>query len=99
MPDDPGRGRQTAIAAVSWGEARIDRFWIGPEGDLLHAVFDGAGWLETESLGGDLDPSAGAAASSWSAVRIDVWAVGTDGRTWHRFWDGSRWVEWEQLEG
>ena len=36
------------VAAVSWGPGRIDRFWIGPAGDLLHAAFVDGAWLPTE---------------------------------------------------
>jgi len=74
-------------------------FAVFADGELWNRYWDGESWHPWESLGGTLDPAAGAAASSWSADRIDVWATGQDGRTWHRFWDGARWVDWEQLEG
>jgi hypothetical protein len=75
-------------------------FAVFSDGELWNRYWDGASWHGWESLGGELDGSAGTpAASSWGADRIDVWARGRDGRIWHRFWDGSSWVEWEQLPG
>ena len=83
---------------TAWAENQLQVFCVFPDGELWNRYWDGASWHPWESLGGSLEPSAGAAASSWSADRIDVWAIGTDGRTWHRFWDGGRWVDWEQLD-
>jgi len=84
---------------TAWGVDQLEVFVVFPDGQLWDRYWDGASWHDWESLGGELDPEAGAAASSWSSRRLDVWATGRDGRTWHRFWDGSRWVDWEQLEG
>jgi hypothetical protein len=85
------------IAAVSWGEDRIDRFWVGPEGDLLHAAFDGARWLETESLGGT--PASTPGVTAWAIDELQVFAVFPDGELWNRYWDGARWHAWESLGG
>jgi hypothetical protein len=85
------------IAAVSWGEGRIDRFWIGPDGDLRHAaVVDGA-WLETESLGGT--PASAPAVTAWAVDQMEVFAVFPDGQLWNRYWDGVSWHAWESLGG
>ena len=85
------------VAAVSWGEGRIDRFWIGPEGDLLHAAFAGGSWLPTESLGGSLAGTPGVTA--WAVDQLEVFAVFPDGELWNRFWDGASWHAWESLGG
>jgi hypothetical protein len=91
---DPSRG---GVAAVSWGAGRIDRFWVGPDGDLLHAAFDGDGWLETESLGGA--PASTPGVTAWDVDQLQVFAVFPDGELWNRYWDGSSWHAWESLGG
>ena len=92
------------VSAVSWAPGRIDLFWVGADGGLVHRVrdgqlwnryWDGVSWHDWETLGGELTGTP--AASSWAADRIDVWAPGLDGTIWHRWWDGTRWVEWERL--
>ena len=85
------------IAAVSWGEGRIDRFWIGPDGDLLHAAFDGDRWLEAESLGGS--PASVPGVTAWAVDQLQVFAVFADGELWNRYWDGTSWHPWESLGG
>jgi hypothetical protein len=85
------------IAAVSWGEGRIDRFWVGPNGDLLHAIFAGDAWGPTESLGGSLIGTPGVTA--WAVDRMEVFAVFADGALWNRYWDGTSWHDWESLGG
>ena len=85
------------VAAVSWGEGRIDRFWVGPEGDLLHAAFDGERWLETESLGGT--PASTPGATAWEVDQLQVFAVVPDGQLWNRYWDGTSWHGWESMGG
>jgi sialidase-1 len=87
-----------APGATSWAPNEIEVFAVFPDGQLYNRYWDGTSWHGWEPMGGELEPTAGAAASSWSADRIDVWAVGRDGRIWHRVWDGARWVDWEQLE-
>jgi hypothetical protein len=84
--------------ATAWAVDQLQVFAVFPDGELWNRYWDGVAWHAWESLGGSLEPAAGAAASSSSADRIDVWATGRDGRIWHRFWDGNRWVEWEQLD-
>jgi hypothetical protein len=32
------------LCAVSWGEGRIDLFWIGDDGGLWHRWWSPAGW-------------------------------------------------------
>src|SRR5436305_14786376 len=83
------RSRTHGVAAVSWGPGRIDRFWVGPDGDLLHAAFDGTAWGATESLGGNLLGTPGATA--WAVDQLEVFAVHADGQLWNRYWDGSSW--------
>ncbi|HEX3428333.1 MAG TPA: hypothetical protein VHS36_05965, partial [Candidatus Limnocylindrales bacterium] len=61
------------VAATSWGEGRIDLFWIGPEGDLLHRASVGGTWRETESLGGRPAPTPGVTA--WAVDQMQVFAV------------------------
>ena len=84
----PSRG----VAAVSWGPDRIDRFWIGPAGDLAHAAFVDGAWQPTESLGGSPVGTVGVAA--WAVDRMEVFAVFPAGELWNRFWDGESWHPW-----
>ena len=85
-------------AVTAWGVDQMEVFAVFPNGELWDRYWDGASWHDWESLGGDLDGSAGApAASSWAEDRIDVWARGRAGNIWHRWWNGDRWVDWEVL--
>ena len=34
----------SGTAAVSWGQGRIDLFWVGPDDGLLHRAFDDDRW-------------------------------------------------------
>ena len=75
----------------------MEVFAVMDDGELWNRYWDGAGWHEWESLGGELETGVTPSASSWGADRLDVFARGRDGATWHRWWDGTRWVPWEQL--
>jgi sialidase-1 len=81
---------------TAWDVDRMEVFAVFGDGELWDRYWDGESWHPWESLGGELDPSAGCAASSWGPDRLDVFAHGRDGRTWHRWWDGARWVDWER---
>ena len=41
------------LAAVSWGEGRLDLFWIGDDGALWHRAWSAGRWLADERLGGE----------------------------------------------
>ena len=85
------------LAAVSWGPGRIDRFWIGREGDLLHQAFDRGTWGAVESLGGQ--PVSTPGVTAWAVDELEVFCVFPDGQLWDRYWDGVSWHAWESLGG
>src|SRR5689334_3606185 len=62
-------------ALASWGPGRLDLFYVGPAGSLLHRSFQNA-WSDEEDLGGHLTSSP--AAVSWGSDHIDVFARGVD---------------------
>ena len=84
-------------AAVSWGEDRIDLFWVGADRTLTHRSFHDGAWDEPESLGGTL--ASAPAATAWAADQLQVFAVFPDGALWNRYWDGASWHGWESLGG
>ena len=57
-------------AAVSWGPDRIDLFWVGQDGALMHRVREGDGWLEAESLGGTVVSAP--AVTAWAERVLDL---------------------------
>jgi len=57
-------------AAVSWGEGRIDLFWIDPDRSLAHRSFADEAWSDPESLGGSL--ASAPAATAWAADQLQV---------------------------
>lgn len=85
------------IAAVSWGAGRIDRFWIGPDGDVMHAAFQDGAWAAPESLGGTVVGTPGVTA--WGVDEMEIFAVFPEGDLRNRYWDGSSWHDWESLGG
>ena len=76
------------LAAVSWGEGRIDLFWRGDDRALWHRWWDGTAWSDSESLGGVL--ASGPAVTAWAVDRLEVFAVFDDGQLWDRYWDGAQ---------
>ena len=87
----------TGVAAVSWEPGRIDRFWIGAEGDLRHQAFDRGAWGKVESLGGE--PRGTPGVTAWAVDQLEVFCVFPDGQLWDRYWDGVSWHAWESLGG
>jgi hypothetical protein len=85
------------VAAVSWGESRIDRFWVSPDGELHHAAYEDGSWLPEESLGGSI--VATPAVTAWGVDQLEVFAVFPDGELRNRYWDGTSWHDWESLGG
>jgi len=87
-----------AVAAVSWGEGRLDLFWVDAERALRHRAWNAAtGWLPEESLGGTL--ASGPAVTAWAVGQMEVFAIFDDGELWDRYWDGMAWHPWESLGG
>ena len=86
-----------SIAAVSWGEGRIDVFWVDFDGALIHRASQDGNWTEPESLGGTLASSP--AATAWGVDELQVFAIFPDGQLWNRYWDGMSWHPWETLGG
>jgi hypothetical protein len=86
------------LTAVSWGNGRLDLFWVGPERELMHRWWQAdSGWSADESLGGEL--AAPPAVTSWTENEMEVFAVLGDGQLWNRYWDGTAWHKWESLGG
>jgi len=92
-----GLPRPRGVAAVSWGEGRIDRFWVSPDGDVRHAVYADGSWSPEESLGGSIVGAP--AVTAWGVDQMEVFAVFPDGDLRDRYWDGTSWHEWESLGG
>jgi hypothetical protein len=86
-----------AVASVSWGVGRIDLFWRGEDGGLVHRAFTDGAWAKEESLGGTL--ASPPVATAWATDQLEVFAVFPDGQLWDRYWDGTSWHAWESLGG
>ena len=86
-----------ATAAVSWGEGRIDLFWVDSESALAHAAFFEEAWTAPESLGGTL--ASGPAVTARAVDQMQVFAIFPDHQLWNRYWDGTSWHDWESLGG
>ena len=86
-----------AIAAVSWGEGRIDLFRVDADRALVHQAYRDGAWDAPESLGGTL--ASPPAATAWARDQLQVFAIFPDGQLWNRYWDGVSWHPWETLGG
>lgn len=85
------------VAAVARSGGRLDRFWPGPDRQLLHATFKAGAWSEPEDLGGRL--ASVPAVAAWGDEPMEVFAIFEDGQLWDRYWDGTSWHPWESLGG
>jgi sialidase-1 len=88
------------LIAVSWGQDRIDLFWVGTDRALMHRSWnarEGGVWSADESLGGTLDSDP--TVTAWDVDQMEVFAIFPDGQLWNRYWDGISWHEWESLGG
>ena len=85
------------VAAVSWGDGRIDLFWRDDADALWHRSFERGAWAAAEDLGGTL--ASGPAVTAWAVNQMEVFAVFPDGTLWNRYWDGAAWHPWESLGG
>jgi hypothetical protein len=85
------------VAAVARPGGRLDRFWIGLDGGLRHATFQGGSWTDPEDLGGQ--PTSPPAVAAWGDETMEIFAIFPDGQLWDRYWDGQAWHPWESLEG
>ena len=54
------------VSAVSWAPGRIDLFWVGEDGGLVHRVREGDAWLPLAV--GDLPFETVARADAWLLV-------------------------------
>src|SRR5438876_630854 len=99
VPNVP-RGFSSGVAAVSWGQNRLDVFYVGKDHGIYHKWWDGA-WKPNE----DGEKIAGSyAISKVSAVtvgpgRLDVFYVGEDHALYHVPWNGNTWGHSERLGG
>ena len=85
------------LSAVSWGEGRLDLFWIGSDGALWHRASSNGRWLADERLGGE--PASTPAVVSWAANEMQVFVVSQDGQLWNIYWDGKAWHHWVEMGG
>jgi hypothetical protein len=85
------------LTAVSWGDGRIDLFWIGDDGAVWHRRWTPAGWSEAESIGGQ--PASKPAVVSWAANEMQLFVVARDGHLWNIYWDGAAWHHWVDMGG
>ncbi len=82
-------------SACSWSAMRLDVFARGPDGDLVHAWWNGEDWSSFESLGlpsagGRAVPLSGAVtACSAAEGTCDVVAGAVDGHLYHATWSES----------
>lgn len=60
-------------AAVSWGEGRIDLFWVDSDSSLAHRAFEDGVWSDAESLGGTL--TSAPTATAWAVDHLQVFAI------------------------
>ena len=84
-------------AAVSWGDGRIDLFWVDDAHALVHRSFSRGVWSDPTALGGRL--ASPPAATAWAVDQLQVFAIFDDGELWNRYWDGTSWHPWESLGG
>lgn len=107
---DPVVPNSSAVAAVSWGENRLDVFGIGSDYAMYHNYWTPTNdWSSWVSLGGSFGGSFGsppvALASTWGGQnRLDVFAIDADGLVRHNFWPdpevvpGGGWLDsWESV--
>jgi hypothetical protein len=85
------------VAAVARSGRRLDRFWVDPDRNLLHAAQRDGRWDEPENLGGRL--ASVPAVTAWDDEPMEVFAIFDDGQLWDRYWDGTKWHAWESLGG
>jgi hypothetical protein len=86
------------LTAVSWGEGRIDLFWIGSDGAVWHRAWSADdGWSADERLGGR--PASNLAVVSWAGNEIQLFTVFDDGQLWNIYWDGGAWHHWVEMGG
>jgi hypothetical protein len=84
------------FAAVSWGEDRIDLFWIRDEA-VWHSGWTSGTWSDDERLGGD--PASAPAVVSWAPNEMQLFVVARDGHLWNIYWDGEAWHHWVDMGG
>jgi hypothetical protein len=97
------------LAAVSWGQSRLDVFGVAQDQTIQHAWWEDPrfsstpGWHAWDSLGGSFQTNRNAlTAVSWGAGRLDVFAVGVGGFLEHTFFEAGATVgfaPWELLSG
>jgi hypothetical protein len=85
------------LTAVSWGEGRLDLFWVGDDSGLWHRAWSSGEWQADESLGGA--PASAPAVVSWAANEMQVFIVARDGHLWNIYWDGQAWHHWVEMGG
>jgi len=83
------------LAAVSWGDGRIDLFRIADDGALWHDPWVNGEWLPSESLGGQ--PASRPAVVSWAPNEMQVFVIGRNRHLWNIYWDGTAWHHWVDM--
>ena len=85
----------TAPAACSWSQGRLDVFVEGTDGTLWHKWYSGNSWSGWENVGG-LSLTASPAAAVWpQSMTIDVYVLSTGHVVWENSYsDGYGWSGW-----
>ena len=98
--NDTGLQINSGPAVISWDQTRIDVFYKGSTGHLMHTTFLlGQLWVgTTEDLGGHINSTP--SVSAWGYGRFDVFAKGTnDSNLWWKSYDqcNGQWSHWLKL--
>ncbi|ETS73775.1 hypothetical protein PFICI_14721 [Pestalotiopsis fici W106-1] len=96
---------QGCPSVLSWGEGRLDIFYVNETGNnVLHKYFGGGSWgpswEDAEDIGGHV---VALSSASWGANRFDVVGKTNNGSYTHKAWTGESWfpskTAWEDLRG
>ncbi|KAJ8120212.1 hypothetical protein ONZ43_g3024 [Nemania bipapillata] len=85
-PDRP------CLAAVSWGDPRVDLFGTAPDTSIWHKFYTGHDWQPEKFERVPSHAGTCPSISSWGDGRLDlVWVNETYGYVLHKYFDGGRW--------
>ena len=89
------------LAAVSWGDNRIDLFTLSDDNSVYHKSWDGKSWQPAqgwENLGG---PAINFSAVTWGKDHLEVFIRANDNAIYRKTWDVNSWrpsrLRWENL--
>lgn len=93
-----GGAASSGPAVASWGQERLDVFFRGPSGQLMHKKYDGQWGATWQDLGGKLAEDSRPAAIGGVLHPLDVFVRGADNSLWYNFSDGGGWSSWKLLD-